>query len=130
MLHPDPRAYRVALVADAIVNEGAAGYDAVALLDDAAFGVVVLPPSDFTVSTIGSIVEYVIDDLVDYRNKGYAIVVVGSTRLPQFGVWSDHVDAETTHRGIDPFDRFDVDGTTEADLVAFLSAAVPSAVRT
>ena len=126
MLHPDPRAYRVALVADAIVNEGAAAYDVVAALDDADFGVIVLPPSDFTVATIASIVEYVVDDMVDYRSKGYAVLVIGSTNLAQFGVWIDHVDREVGRRGIAPFDRFDVAGTIVAELIECLVAAVPS----
>lgn len=126
MLHPDPRAYRVALVADAIVNDGAVPYDLVALLDAADFGVIVLPPSDFEISTIGSIVEYVVDDLVDYRAKGYAVVVIGDSALPQFGVWSNHIDHEVARRNIDRFDAFDVRALDEPAFAAFLAAAVPS----
>ena len=82
MLHPDPRAYRVALLADAVANEGAAPFDALAMLDAADFGVIVLPPSDFEIATIAGIVEYVVDDLVDYRNNGYRVVVIGSSDIP------------------------------------------------
>lgn len=128
MLHPDPRAYRVALLADAIANEGAAAFDVLAMLADAQFGVVVLPPADFTVSTIAGIVEYAIDDLADYRSSGYRVVVVGSAQLPQFGVWSDVVDAEITRRGIEPFEQFDVAGATADAFSAFLAASTPPAL--
>jgi len=126
VLHPDPRAYRVALVADSIVNEGGAGYDAVALLDDAEFGIIVLPPSDFAVPTIASIVEYVVDDLADYRAKGYVVLIVGHSGLPDFGVWLSHVDGEVARRGIPPFTSFDTAGTHPADLVAVLADLHPS----
>lgn len=128
MLHPDPRAYRVALVADAIVNDGAGGYDVVAALDAEQFGVIVLPPSDFEIATIGSIVEYVVDDLVDYRSKGYAVVVIGSSDLPQLGVWSDHVDHEVARRGIARFDAFDVSALDATAFEAFLAAVQPPAL--
>lgn len=128
MLHPDPRAYRVALLADAVANEGIAEFDALGMLDAADFGVVVLPPSDFAISTIAGIVEYAVDDLVDYRTSGYRVMIVGSATLAQFGVWSDLLDAEITRRGQSPFERFDVDGATAESFSAFLAASVPPAL--
>ena len=128
MLHPDPRAYRVALLADAVANEGAAGFDVLAMLDEAQFGVVILPPADFTVRTIEGIVEYTIDDLVDYRNSGYRVVIVGSSDITQFGVWSVLVDAEVARRRVDPFERFDVVGASAESFCAFLAASTPPAL--
>ncbi|CAB4872867.1 unannotated protein [freshwater metagenome] len=128
MLHPDPRAYRVALLADAIANESAASFDALGMLDAANFGVVVLPPADFAISTIASIVEYTIDDLVDYRASGYRVVVVGTSAVAQFGVWIDHVHAEIERRAIDPFEVFDIVGATGESFQRFLDASVPSAL--
>ena len=128
MLHPDPRAYRVALVADAIVNDEHARFDALAMLEAAEFGVVVLPPSDFAMSTIAGIVEYVVDDLVDYRSNGYRVVVIGTSALTQYGVWLDVVNAQMTRRALDPFEGFDIVGATSEGFQAFLDASVPSAL--
>lgn len=128
MLHPDPRAYRVAFVADAIVNEDAADFDVLAALDFADFGVVVPPPNDFVISTIAGIVEYIVDDLVDYRSSGYRVVVIGSSELANFGVWDDLVSAEVSRRAIEPFERFDVSGATREAFEAFLCASLPPAL--
>lgn len=130
VLHPDPRAYRVALLADAIANDGAAGgFDALAMLEAAEFGVVVLPPADFSIGTIESIVEYATDDLVDYRNTGYRVVVVGSSRLPQCGVWADLVASELHRRQLAPFEAFDVDDSSAESFAAFLAASTPPALH-
>ncbi len=128
VLHPDPRAYRVALVADAIVNEQHGTFDALFMLDAADFGVVVLPPSDFSISTIAGIVEYVVDDLVDYRSNGYRVVVIGSSAITQHGVWLDVVNEQMTRRALDPFEGFDIVGATSEGFQAFLDASVPSAL--
>ena len=128
VLHPDPRAYRVALVADAIVNEQHARFDVVAMLEAADFGVVVLPPSDFAISTIAGIVEYVVDDLLDYRSNGYRVVIIGTSAITQYGVWLDVVNAEMTRRALDPFEGFDIVGATSDGFQAFLDASVPSAL--
>lgn len=128
MLHPDPRAYRVALLADAVANEGIAGFDALGMLDAADFGVVVLPPADFVIGTIAGIVEYAVDDLADYRRSGYRVVVVGSSAVVQFGVWSGLVDAEMLRRGLAEFERFDVSGASRDDFAAFLGATTPPAL--
>ncbi len=128
MLNPDPRAYRVALVADAVVNEGSAPFDALALLDAAEFGIVVLPPADFVLERIARTVEYTVDDLVDYRDNGYRVVVIGSSAVAQFGVWDEYLQAELGRRGIEPFERFDVAGSTRADFRMFLGASVPKAL--
>ncbi len=128
MLFPDPRAYRVALVADAIANEACASFDAIAMIAAADFGLVVLPPSDFEIPTIERIVEYVVDDLVDYRSNGYRVVLVGSSAIVQFGIWDDHVQAEVARRSIASFERFDIVGSTPESFTAFLEASVPPAL--
>lgn len=127
MLHPDPRAYRVALLADSVANEDNPLFDVLGMLDAADFGVVVLPPSDFVISTISSIVEYVVDDLVDYRSNGYRVVVIGTSDVDQFGVWINHVDHELSRRSADPFEVFDIVGAIEEDLQRFLDASLPPA---
>lgn len=127
MLHPDPRGYRVALVADAIVNEGAASFDVLAALESHRFGVIVLPPSDFSLSSIGGIVEYVIDDLTDYVRNGYRVVEVGSSELVGFGTWHDIVALDLARRGQEGFEQFDVAGMSPADFDSFLAASIPAA---
>ena len=129
MLVPDPRAYRVALIADAVVNDEAAGFDALGMLDAADWGIVVLPPSDFPSTTLPSIVEYVVDDLCDYSREGYRVVIVGSSAIEGFGIWEDLLVAELERRGHPGFERFDVAGATALEFAAFLSARDPSALR-
>lgn len=130
VLHPDPRGYQVALVADGIVNDGAASFDVLAILGTSGFGVVILPPADFTISTIAGIVEYAVDDLVDYRTSGYRVVAVGSSSLEQFGVWDDLISGELARRSIEPFERFDVNGASSDEFAAFLGSSVPGALTT
>ena len=121
MLRPDPRGSRVALLADAVANEGAGGFDALGALESAEFGVIILPPSDFVVSTIDRIVEYVVDDLADYPRNGYRIVAVGSSEVVQFGLWAEVLEAELERRGLTPFERFDVATQGEAAFDEFLA---------
>ena len=128
MLHPDPRAYRVALVADGVVNESVATFDALAALEAHQFGIIVLPPSDFTLPSIDSIVEYVIDDLADYERNGYRVVEIGSSALDGFGTWHDVVAADLERRGRAGFERFDVVGATLTEFEAFLAASPPPAI--
>ncbi|MCX6519341.1 MAG: hypothetical protein NTZ21_01600 [Actinobacteria bacterium] len=128
MLFPDPRGYRVALVADAIVNEGAAEYDVVSALEAATFGMIVPPPSEFTLRTIASTMEYIVDDLADYAKQGYRVVVIGASSLPQSGLWSELLDTELARRGLPPFESFDVDSLDADDLARFLAAVTPAAM--
>lgn len=129
MLVPDPRAYRVALVADAVVNDDAAGFDALAMLDAANWGIVVLPPVDFPSSTLPGIVEYVVDDLCDYAREGYRVAIIGSSAIDGFGVWDRLLVAEFDRRGHDGFERFDVVGATAGSFADFLDASEPAALR-
>ena len=128
MLHADPRAYRVALVADAIANEAVAPFDAWSMLLAAQYGVVVLPPSDFELATIESTVEYAVDDLADYRRNGYRVIVVGDSSLADDGVWASLIAAEVTRRSIESFEQIDLAGCTEAEFASFLAIA-PAAAR-
>lgn len=132
MLHPDPRAYRVALLADAIANgdsgESGAPFDVLAVLETAQWGVIVPPPSDFAVSTIEGIVEYMVDDLCEYRASGYRVVIIGTSAIEQFGVWAAVVDGEIARRGAVDFERFDVAGASRSDFEAFLRDPLPAAL--
>lgn len=124
MLHPDPRGYRVALIADAVVNGGAARFDAVAILQANHYGMIVLPPDDFDVPTIASIVEYVVDDLAEYAAQGYRVVIVESSDRPGRGVWRPVLDPELDRRAGLALERIDVVGL---DAEAFLEFLVPVA---
>lgn len=127
MLLPDPRGYRVALVADAIVNERAAPYDVVAALDGATFGMIVPPPWDFELRTIASTIEYIVDDLADYARQGYRVIVVGASSLPQLGLWFELVESELDRRGVPLFEIFDIDRCGEQELIEFLESVIPAA---
>ena len=119
----------MALVADVIVNEPPGSFDVLGLLEAAGFGLVVLPPADFVLRTIARIVEYTVDDLEDYRANGYRVVIVGSSRANQFGVWLEHVGHEVAKRAIEPFELFDIVGATQESFQRFLGASVPAALN-
>jgi hypothetical protein len=99
------------------------------MLDAAQWGVIALSPSDFTIATIASIVEYVVDDLCDYDRQGYRVVIVGSSAFDGFGLWDPLLTREFTRRSHAGFDRFDVVGASARSFGEFLGAAEPAALR-
>ena len=117
MRHPDVRARRVALIADAIVNRLIPDADAaVAALVDAGFGFLMLPPHDFQLPSTQASIEYIIDDAVDYRRHEYEVIVVSVSALPQRGVWADTIAAELERRGEPPFRELDLAAVDERSL--------------
>ncbi len=73
----DLRGFRVALVADELINDGGAGFDVLAALDEAGWGVVLLPPAWYPDAAAGPLLEAIADQLHEYSRHGYAIALVG-----------------------------------------------------
>ncbi len=73
----DVRSFCVALVADELINEGAAGFDLLDLLDRAGWGVITLPPGWYPESVAGPLLAEVADHVAEFWRNGYAIVLIG-----------------------------------------------------
>jgi hypothetical protein len=73
----DVRGFRVMLVADELINEDAAGFDLLAALQDAGWGVVLLPPSWYPDGAAGPLLDAIADQVHEYRRHGYAVALIG-----------------------------------------------------
>jgi hypothetical protein len=77
MTDVDLRGFRVALVADELINEDGAGFDVLGTLDAAGWGVVMLPPVWYPDATAVPLLDAVADQLHEYHRHGYAVVLIG-----------------------------------------------------
>jgi hypothetical protein len=73
----DLRGFRVALVADELINEDGMSFDVLAALDEAGWGVVLLPPAWYPDATAGPLLDAIADQLHEYHRHGYAVALVG-----------------------------------------------------
>jgi hypothetical protein len=73
----DLRGFRVSLVADELANEGAAGFDVLGALEEAGWGVVLLPPGWYPDAAAGPLLDAIADQLHEYHRHGYAVALVG-----------------------------------------------------
>jgi hypothetical protein len=73
----DLRGFRVALVADELINDGGAGFDVLGALDEAGWGVVLLPPTWYPDTTAAPLLDAIADQLHEYNRHGYVLALVG-----------------------------------------------------
>ena len=73
----DLRGFRVALVADELINDGGTSFDVLGALDEAGWGVVLLPPAWYPDATAGPLLDAIADQLHEYHRHGYAVALVG-----------------------------------------------------
>lgn len=73
----DVRSFCVALVADELVNDGAAGFDVLAALDAAGWGVIALPPAWYPPSVAAPLLEQVAEHVQEFTRHGYAVALIG-----------------------------------------------------
>ncbi len=74
----DERSFRVALVADAYVNPGEGGLDALAVLLDAGWGAIQLPPDGYPAEVAVALLEQVAEQAEEFHRHGYDLVLVGA----------------------------------------------------
>jgi hypothetical protein len=72
----DPRGWRIALIADALLNAGpgSALPDVIAILEASSYGVLQLPPAG---GAHGLLLAVTADQVAEYAHHGYAVVAVG-----------------------------------------------------
>jgi len=76
----DARGYRVALIADELVNPAEGGIDGLAELERAGWGAVQLPPSEYPDAVARPLLEQAAEQAEEFARHGYAIAVVGRRR--------------------------------------------------
>jgi hypothetical protein len=74
----DARSFRVALVADALVNPPPGGVDALPVLDAEGFGVIQLPSDDYPEAVAAPLLEQVAEQAEEFARHGYVLVLVGA----------------------------------------------------
>jgi hypothetical protein len=73
----DARGFRVALTADSYMNPAPGGFDGLAVLDAAGWGVMQLPAADYPAATRARILTDLAEQLLEFVRHGYSIVLVG-----------------------------------------------------
>ena len=76
-MKPDEWSFRIALVADRYVNPPPGGPDAVAVAEQAGWGVMQLPPDDYPAEVAGPLLAEVAEQVEEFSRHGYAFVLVG-----------------------------------------------------
>ena len=75
-MHGDERSFRVALVADALVNPAAGAPDGVAICHDAGWAVMQLPAASYPAEVRASALEQVAEHADEFIRRGYALVLL------------------------------------------------------
>ena len=96
----DVRGWRMALLADVLVNPPAAGRsvlpDVLAVLEAAGYGLLQLPPA----GEHSLLLAVIADQVAEYAHHGYAVVAVGLRDLPGDGLHWRRLAPLLRHRGV------------------------------
>ena len=76
-MEDDERGFRIALIADELVNPRDGGVDGLAVLERAGWGAVQLPSADYPDAVAGPLMEQVAEQAEEFARHGYVLVVVG-----------------------------------------------------
>jgi hypothetical protein len=74
----DVRSFRLALIADELVNPGPGGVDGLSVLDGEGWGAILLPPDSCPSEVAAEILEQIADQVDEFRRNGYDVVLIGS----------------------------------------------------
>lgn len=107
MRRPDPRASRVALVPDYLVNPHSSLYEGITgspppvldLLIENDYGLIAFPPHTMSNPKLDILLEVLVGDAVSYARGGYKVVLLDVDGLPGGGLWRDRIDAEYQRLG-------------------------------
>lgn len=73
----DERGFRIAVVADAYVNPGPDGFDALEVLREADWGVIQLPPDWYSADVAEPLLEQIAEHVEEFARHDYRIILVG-----------------------------------------------------
>jgi hypothetical protein len=74
----DDRGFRIALVADELVNPAADGIDALEVLREEDWGVIGLPPAWYAEDVAAPLLEQIAEHVEEFARHGYQLVLVGA----------------------------------------------------
>jgi hypothetical protein len=99
----DRRSFKVVVMADYFMNpQGYAGLPDTSRLyetvRDLGYGVIKMPPPDIPASAAAQWVLITADQIQEYTNRGFRVVLLGIRSLPQAGIWLDDLGAELRRR--------------------------------
>jgi hypothetical protein len=73
----DKRGFRIALVADELVNPAAGGIDALEVLRDEDWGVIQLPPAWYPAEVAAPLLEQIAEHVEEFARHHYQLVLIG-----------------------------------------------------
>jgi hypothetical protein len=73
----DERGFRVALVQSELLNPAAGGVDALAVLEEAGWGAIQLPASDYPEHVAGPLLEQAAEQAEEFVRNGYRLALIG-----------------------------------------------------
>jgi hypothetical protein len=73
----DARGFKVALVQSELVNPPAGGLDALAVLEEAGWGAIQLPASEYPDEVAEPLLEQAAEQAEEFARNGYRLVLVG-----------------------------------------------------
>jgi hypothetical protein len=74
----DERGFRVAVVADELINPRPDQFDALAVMERLGWGVIQLPPPWYPDDVAGPLLEQVAEHVEEFARHGYDVVLVGA----------------------------------------------------
>jgi hypothetical protein len=74
----DDRGFRIALVADELVNPAADGVDALEVLREEDWGVIALPPAWYPADVAAPLLDQIAEHVEEFARHGYQLVLVGA----------------------------------------------------
>jgi hypothetical protein len=74
----DQRGFRIALVADELVNPAADGIDALEILREEDWGVIQLPPAWYPADVATPLLEQIAEHVEEFARHGYQLVLIGA----------------------------------------------------
>ena len=74
----DERGFRIALVADELVNPAADGIDALEILHEQDWGVIQLPPAWYPADVAAPLLEQIAEHVEEFARHGYQLVLIGA----------------------------------------------------
>lgn len=77
-MQTDERGYRIAVVPDELVNDGASGLDVLEVLEQCGWGAIVLPPSWYPRELAEDLLTQFAEQIEEFVRHGYDVVCVGS----------------------------------------------------
>jgi hypothetical protein len=111
----DARGFRIALVADELLNPEPGGVDALAVVEREGWGAIQLPPPWYPDEVAGPLLEQVAEHVDEFSRHGYTVVLLGDR---------PGLSEALAALGVAPPDRLEPE--SEAEVESFLAARRPA----